>query len=67
MTTPTDRPSPATGETARIADEATTMLSRLRMRVDRAYMEDDAETLRWLHRRIVAIERDAQNRGAEDA
>lgn len=52
----------ATGETDRLCDDASAMLIRLTERLMIAKATRDDLTVRWLHKRIVAIERDAQKR-----
>lgn len=44
--------------------DAQLMLRRLQDRVTADMLSDDHAQIRWLHKRIVAIERDAQKREA---
>ena len=61
MTTPTPA-RPDAAELQRIALDTLAMLARLSDRVDLSFAAGDAETVRWLHRRILSVERDAQTR-----
>jgi hypothetical protein len=46
--------------------DAKRMLYRIKLRLETA-MEDDVATMRWLHKRILSIERAAQGRESTTA
>jgi Fic family protein len=49
-------------EVRQLAVDARVMLKRLDDRIVQAYQSDDAETIRWLHKQIISVERRAQER-----
>jgi hypothetical protein len=53
-------------ETERIVGDASRTLTTLRLRLYGAANRDDETEIKWLHKRILAIERAAQERTASD-
>lgn len=51
-------------ETWRIVEDTLSMLTNLSSRLVSAERDNDTTTIRWLHKRVTSVERDAQKRDA---